>query len=460
MTEEKKAEIRNQLINILDSQYELSVPPTEFEIGKDMLTSCPHEEDIRLIMDTTFDVLLINRGYKYISLHSTSEMLAILKYSVCPMDYTSIHIATKILLAGMGCNPDCIDKKLCLYYDETNNVKKFRLNEEKHKFNVSPESIFVLGGIEANNTISFEELRNLLKLQSNVTEVKSHNIYDGALPDCLKSDKLESILDLLIDKQWHIHFQSLNLLYWSIADIIDTIDAFQALDPDLNRALKTMLYCVMKGNQQAFFDIVLKYSYPDIKDTDIRPFMLEVADLCGKYSINGCDPSQTLVKQILVWGLVTASKQDEAVLIQGEKPLVLLEELSQCYRSEVATWLNSNIVFDNESDITFALKQFPVSFEGAIIDNYVFVDSKSNPMVQLSDVVVGIVARYLAFIDQEGLNLPKVVTSTFNEKQVRIFGKLNRVLMDSRKFNDAFFHQTTSIEYHGLLNKYVDMYGV
>ena len=460
MTEEKKAEIRNQLINILEIHYEESDPPMEFGVGKDMLTSCSPDEDMRLIVDTSFDVFLINRGYKYIPLNSTSEKLAILKYSVCPIDYTSMHFATKILLAGMGCNPDCIDKKLCLYYDETNNVKKFRLNEEKHKFNVSPESIFVLGGIEANDTISFEELRDLLKLQSNITEVKSHNIYDGALPDCLKSDKLESILDLLIEKQWHIHFQSLNLLYWSIADIIDTVNVLRSLDPDLNRALKTMLYYVMKGNQQAFFDIVLKYRYPDIKDTDIKPFMLEVADLCRKYSINGCDPSQSFVKQILVWGLVTASKQDEAVLIQGEKPLELLKELSQCYRCEVATWLNSNIVFDNESDITFALKQYPVSIKEAIVDNYVFVDSKSNPMVQLSDVVVGIVARYLAFIDQEGLYLPKVVTSKFNEKQVRIFGKLNRALMDSRKFNDAFFHQTTCIEYHGLLNKYVDMYGV
>ena len=48
---------------------------------------------------------------------------------------------------------------------------------------------------------------------------------------------------------------------------------------------------------------------------------------------------------------------------------------------------------DNEIDIIYDFKKNPVSVDGKILNNYIFVDSKTDTMVQLSDVAVGIVSK-------------------------------------------------------------------
>lgn len=115
---------------------------------------------------------------------------------------------------------------------------------------------------------------------------------------------------------------------------------------------------------------------------------------------------------------------------------------------------------DNEIDVIYELKKNPLSINGNNLNNYIFVDSKTDTMVQLSDVAVGIISRYLYFIDHYGRDCEKIITDTFNECQLRVFRKLNTVLKKSIDFNPLFFNQQTSIEYHGLLNSLVYKYAL
>lgn len=70
----------------------------------------------------------------------------------------------------------------------------------------------------------------------------------GVFADCLKSERLERFLDLLIENDWHIHFNSLNVLYWSIVDILDSIDGFASQIPTNIYMFKALFYRVMKSN--------------------------------------------------------------------------------------------------------------------------------------------------------------------------------------------------------------------
>ena len=88
------------------------------------------------------------------------------------MDYTEVREMT-INISGF--DPRFFDANYTLYYDETNNTKRFIIRE--NCFNVDANTHFVLGGIEAHNDITFDELKNLFQLQKNVIEVKSHHIY-------------------------------------------------------------------------------------------------------------------------------------------------------------------------------------------------------------------------------------------------------------------------------------------
>ena len=189
--------IQNQLVTHINKTIKTSIDD-EIVVDKSILTCCPPDEDIRLIMDTEFRKLLINDGLFYTGV-SNSDQLCIQKIKSYPIDYTDIRKAMKMSVRAQDISSSVIDMYLMLYYDETNNIKKFKLNEEKHKFNVPADTIFVLGGIEGEGTVNIEDLKSLFNLQDSVQEVKSHHIYNGVFADCLKSERLERFLDLLIE---------------------------------------------------------------------------------------------------------------------------------------------------------------------------------------------------------------------------------------------------------------------
>lgn len=66
-------------------------------------------------------------------------------------------------------------------------------------------------------------------------------------------------------------------------------------------------------------------------------------------------------------------------------------------------------------------------------------------MIQMSDIAVGIVAKYLQTIDQLDTDF-SIEIDAYDTKQTRIFKKLNNWLLTSREFNPVFFHQVTSIK--------------
>lgn len=460
MEQEAKKKIQIIVWNYINKELLEQDSVSEITLDKCCITDLLQIIDLRDLMDTEFRKKLIENLAVYESGESGSEKLIIRKFKQHPADITDVRLGLKACVESQNISSTCMDQCMSLYYDETNNCKKFRLNEEKNKFNVPADTVFVLGGIEANDTISFDELKVIFGLSDNVTEVKSHNIYEGTFERCLKSNKLEKYLDLLLSKGWHIHFNSLNLLYWSIVDILDSIEGFAMQPPMDVYRLKALFYRVIKSDLLGFFDLVLKYRYPDVNSSMIRSFMEELKYKCQSYKAPIFNFNFEMWREALIAWITKGANQDELVFVQDEEELTLLKELTLIYRAEQYTWINCKIIFDNEIDVIYSLKKEPISLRGEVLTNYVFVDSKSDPMVQLSDVAVGIIARYLSFIDLHGQHVESVIESSFKEKQMRILKKLNSVLKCSREYNPLFFNQTTSLEYHGLLNNLVDKYAL
>ncbi len=357
--------IQNRLVTYINKTFKTSTDE-EIVVDKTILTCCPPNEDIRLIMDTEFRKRLINDGLYYTGA-SNSEQLCIQKIKSYPIDYTDIRKYMKMSVKAQDISSSVIDMYLMLYYDETNNIKKFKLNEEKHKFNVPADTIFVLGGIEGEGSVKIEDLKSLFNLQDSVQEVKSYHIYNGIFADCLKSERLERFLDLLIEKNWHIHFNSLNVLYWSIVDILDSIEGFASQIPTNIHMLKALFYRVMKSDLSGFFDLVLRYRYPNIDSKDITAFMNDLIFMCKSYN----DPAGDIGLGLIEW-LEIGSRQKGLVFVQDEEELVMLKELASIYRYEISTWINSRLIMDNEIDIIYDLKKNPVSMDGKILNNYIW----------------------------------------------------------------------------------------
>ena len=97
------------------------------------------------------------------------------------------------------------DGSYTFYYDETNNIKKFRVREED--FNYSFHSNFVLGGVLfEGDKPKLENIFEGLGLQNNIKEVKLKHLAFGELEDCLKSTKLNMFLNRILASPLLLHY--------------------------------------------------------------------------------------------------------------------------------------------------------------------------------------------------------------------------------------------------------------
>ncbi|MCF6255951.1 MAG: hypothetical protein L3J98_13895 [Gammaproteobacteria bacterium] len=107
------------------------------------------------------------------------------------------------------------------YYDETNNIRKFYVRE--FDFNSAFTENFVLGGlVHEGSAPDVQPLMDSFKLQRSVKEVKFKHIAKGDFLDCLKSQKLNLFLSFIKSSKLYIHYSIINILYWSIVDIVDS----------------------------------------------------------------------------------------------------------------------------------------------------------------------------------------------------------------------------------------------
>lgn len=95
------------------------------------------------------------------------------------------------------------DIKLNFYYDETNNIRKFYLTDDKNNYMNSESNLFILGGIAIDplllENIHFEtSLHALFKkwgVQATQKEVKFKHIANGDFLTILKSKKLNYLFE-------------------------------------------------------------------------------------------------------------------------------------------------------------------------------------------------------------------------------------------------------------------------
>lgn len=142
------------------------------------------------------------------------------------MDYTEISNSIRLMMKAQGIDEKYIDKQETLYYDESGNIKHLIVKEGK--LNADSDTVFVLGGVQANDIISLEELKTALG-KSLEKEMKSTKDLKGSFVEILRKDTFRSILQLIQDKGWHIHFSIVQILYYGFVDIIDSIDGLEVV---------------------------------------------------------------------------------------------------------------------------------------------------------------------------------------------------------------------------------------
>lgn len=339
------------------------------------------------------------------------------------------------------------------YYDETNNIKKFYVRE--NDFNYTFSANFVLGGlVHEGDAPDVQLLIDSFRLQKTATEVKFKHIAKGPFLECLKSNKLTLFFDFTLNSNLFVHYSSLNILYWSIVDIVDSAvansEAALKAGPQFINHLKNDLYKLSKLEIDSVIALFYHFEYPNIKKEKVIPFIEALTSLFEPYLETdefhfGLESLRQILKE--------AKKKSSLPFVMDEEDHILLKDLSQFFLRPVYLFKNSTHVFDNEDSISETLQEFKILDGEEEINNYSFVDSKSSQLIQLSDVFVGIIGKLSNYLNT---NTREKIESDFDalsETQKTNIDLLIDNIDKSHNKNIAFLHSTDSFEEMSKMNE-------
>ncbi len=348
------------------------------------------------------------------------------------------------------------DSAFTFYYDETNNIKKFYVRE--NDFNYTFTANFVLGGLlHSGQAPDVQPLIDSFKQQKTAKEVKFKHIANGDFLDCLKSEKLKLFLQFVKDSNLYVHYSSLNILYWSIVDIVDSAisnsEAAEKLGLPFANHLKNDLYKLSRLEIDAIIELFYKYEYPNIKGEAVTSFIEELTSLFDGYIDTaeyhfGLESLRQILKE--------AKKKGSMPFVMDEDDYILLKDLSHNYLRPIYLFKNSTHIFDNEDSIFETIKDYKILDGNEEIKNYTFVDSQSNLLIQLSDVFVGLMGKFTNYLNTSSRDKIDIDLNSLSTLQKENIDLLISVIDKSHDKNIGFIHNIDSQEEMSKLNKIRD----
>lgn len=326
------------------------------------------------------------------------------------------------------------------FYDETNNFRKLKVRE--FDFNNSLDANFVLGGVAySGQRPQIDNIFDFLKLTPNQTEVKFKTITNGDFLTCLTSKKLEHILRRVLDSDLYMHYFSLNYLYWSLVDIVDSTIINSGFNQEqmlyLVPAMKDAFYITCKLEIDFVHDLFYRYNYPNLQKNDIKPFCKAIINLIEKYE----DESNLQFPLMMLKGLLQgALKNNDLIFLRDNTSHMLIDSFVHYYLTSIYLFKNSQHIFDIEVTIQEQLADFAILDNNTPITNYQFVVSESEILIQLSDVMVGLFGKMTEYTNTHESDEIIEEYSKLTQKQRNNIKLLMAIIDKSDKHNTGFLH--------------------
>ena len=340
------------------------------------------------------------------------------------------------------------DAQFTFYYDETNNIKKFKMNNGE--FNAPFSSNFVLGGLAFEGPRpDVSRLFEGVYLQANTQDIKLKHLAFGDFEACLKSPKLTPFLAYLVKSPLYLHFSSINILYFSVVDIVDSAIANSRVARQagygFDNLLKNCLYKLCRLEIAAVKALFHRYEYPNVKPGRIGNFIEDLTALFEDYLD---EPEYHLGLSSLKQILKESKKAGSLPFIMDETDHVLIGGLAEFYKRPVYTFRYATHIFDNEAEIQTEVKKYQFTYRGKPINNYTFSDSKNDLLTQGSDVIVGFVGKLSKFFNTHTAHEIKGIVGKMNAVQLTNLDLYLDLVMKSEQRNPAFFHYSDSRDDH------------
>ena len=339
------------------------------------------------------------------------------------------------------------NEKYSFYYDETGNVRKFKLTDSGVNAEEGIANDFILGGVLFEGDVTPCDLDSLFDgLKIKASEIKFKTLA-GRKSDfwaAIGKKPIHKYLTWLESSGLYVHYATLNNIYFSVVDIVDSLLVAQPqfkFNQEWLFGLKASWYRFVVTHLDEILPIFYKFSYPSIEKDNIKSFCYELNDLILSYN-----EEEDFLLETFRQLLKTNGRREELCFIEDNTPGLLVEEYSTIRTVRCAMYSNSMHYFDEEAEAESSLAEMIFTLNGDSLNNYKFLDSKTEQLIQVSDVWVGLLGRLFFMLDQSTPDTIKSKIESLTDEQKECIMIINSLIDKSESLHPTLIQNLNSIE--------------
>jgi hypothetical protein len=337
-----------------------------------------------------------------------------------------------------------VDDAYVFYYDETNNDRRLHVTEKG--LNVANPGCFVLGGIAfrgaAPPIFDMAALRQAIRLQSSADELKLKHLGKGEFLELMAQPRVGVFLEWVVGQpDFFLHYIALEPLYWATVDIIDSIIMNEKATHlfTISPQLKDDLFTILSSDIRDMADLFRRFSYPNVGDRRAE-FMEKVRYRLERRRSKLPDMSYKMLKGVLDIGCKTTALP----FLQDEEPNTLIDSLQPLFINRICLFKNAKHIFDVEETIRERIEKFAFYDGEKRLNHFSFADSKAEPGVQISDVLVGLLGKMITYTSRSDPPQIQTAVKALSPQQRHAIRQLKILIDRSDDVTPAMFNNVIS----------------
>lgn len=216
-------------------------------------------------------------------------------------------------------------------------------------------------------------------------------------------------------------------------------------------SIKNTFYEMLHGKEKELQNIMFRYEFPNIKKDKISGFISELLQLFPMR----CE--QTLEEKFITGMIKRAEQSDELVFLEGNTDYVMQESFEIFYYDGPRKYFNAMHTYDIETEIQADEKKSVPTYLGEQLNNMEYVDSKSNVLIQVSDVIAGIWGKLMIYINNKDNNAIRKDVENLNKTQIENINMLRYLREKSDMYNKGFLMSITALSVIDRINFLFDL---
>ena len=299
--------------------------------------------------------------------------------------------------------------KRIFYFDESNNIRKGKVGEERDNNDDLENLYFTLGGIAIKKPIEFQKLLDYIGAKQKPVDAKYDffTLKNKKFIEAIAQRRLRKFFEYLNEEDIIIHFAVEHYFHFALVDILDSLieesDYNQEVAFRFYKELQSDMTEVLYNDFNSLHRLLVNYEFPNIHKDKANDFIRAILDL---YNINlnnyyDLNEPNNFTKELLRQIIKSKRHKNNLVFLENNEPYVISDSMSQLYLQRMYNFQDKKL-FDNEPLIETALRQFDKNYEVKL--NAKFCDSANLREIQICDAISGFVGRLFNFLSKTDEN--------------------------------------------------------